>query len=190
MSKFLIFYLELGHNGLVCFSDWTDSEKAVHSLKGNRFRLRDEEVDEGNGEDHERGEEEVNAITHGEEHLRGEAGDDEVPKPIVGGGRCLSKCTHILIKHLRIYYPRCAIPRRGVESGPQVEEKDGSNTAGSQLLFHSIRALDTGDFDVGTNEPHAHATADCTAHKKLSAAKFVDEEQEPDDSKNSLDDAL
>lgn len=82
-----------------------DLEEAVHRLEGQTLGLGNQEVDESGRHDHEGGEEEVDAVGHGEEHLRGEARDDEVPEPVVGGGRGLADGARVLVEHFRVEDP-------------------------------------------------------------------------------------
>ena len=84
MPEFLVLLPKFGNDNLVGISDRLDLEKSVHSLKGDRLSFRDQKVDEGDGKNHKRCKEEIDAISHRQEHLGGESGDDEVPEPVIG----------------------------------------------------------------------------------------------------------
>lgn len=71
------------YDGVGPASRQRSTEETVHGFERDSFGLGYEEVDEYCGANHEAGEEEVDAVAHCGEHLRGEAGDDEVPEPVL-----------------------------------------------------------------------------------------------------------
>lgn len=162
-------------------------EQAVHALERDGLGLGDEEENEDGGEDHEGGEEHVDAEAHRVEHLLGEAGDDEVPEPVVGGGEGLAEGAGVLVEHLRVDDPGGAVPRGGVEGGPEVEEEDGGDAARVEAVLGVV--LRVGDLDVAADEVHAEAAADGAAHEQDAAAHVVDEPEDPDEGEDRLDDA-
>lgn len=150
-AEILLLETELGEQLRVRLCDGADLEETVHGLERQALCLRDEEVDEDDGAHHERGEEKVDSVSHGVEHLWGEAGDDEVPEPegakelvytremqvkgemrgyepVVGGSASLAERTGLHVEHLGVENPRSAVPRRGVEDGPEIEEDNGCST--------------------------------------------------------------
>jgi len=96
VSELLLFSPDLCNDSLVRIPDRLNSEQTVHALERNGLCLWNEEEDKDDGNDHHACEEHVDAeavLAHLEEHLRREAGDDEVPEPIVGGGGSLTEGT-------------------------------------------------------------------------------------------------
>lgn len=77
---------QLRHDGGVCAVDGPDLEQAVHLLERDRLGLGHQEEDEDDRDEHERREEEVDAVAPLLKHGGGEARDDKVPEPVVGGG--------------------------------------------------------------------------------------------------------
>ena len=64
MPEFLVLLPKFGNDNLVGISDRLDLEKSVHSLKGDRLSFRDQKVDKGDGKNHKRCKEEIDAISH------------------------------------------------------------------------------------------------------------------------------
>ena len=160
---------------------------------GRTFGFRDEEEHKRNGEEHHRGEEEVDAtsrIAHVEEHLRREARDDEVPEPVVHGRRRLTERAHALVEHLAVEDPRGAVPRGRVEGGPKIKEEDARDTArGERLRLGAVRRFDADGGQVAADDPHADGAAGAADEEKVAAAQAVDEQEEPDEGETGLDDA-
>lgn len=105
---------------IVCLPDRSDLKQTVHAFERDTLRLGDKEENEEDGQDHHRCKEEVDAASiaaHGQEHLRREAADDEVPEPIVGRRRRLTQRSHALVEDLRVEDPWSAVPRGSVECG-------------------------------------------------------------------------
>jgi hypothetical protein len=59
-----------------------DLKQLVHALERDTLGFRDEEVHEDDRENHQRRKKEVHAVSHGCEHLRREARDEEIPEPV------------------------------------------------------------------------------------------------------------
>lgn len=97
--------------------------------------------------------------------------------------RSLTQGTSVGVEHLRVDDPRGTVPRRTVESGPQVEEKHGSNTPRAERLAIS---LSISSEEIATDDPHADRATSSTDHEEIASAKSVDEEQEPDDCNHRL----
>lgn len=85
----------------------------------------------------------------------------------------------------RIDDPRGTVPGGGVDSGPEVEEDDGSDATASQVVLRVLGWLN--DADVASDDPHAEGTGDGTDEKKLSSSELIDEEEKPDKGHNGLD---
>lgn len=80
-SKLRISLLILSQNYFIRFSRRRDFKETIHGFEGDGFCLGDEKPHEENAENHHAGEEEEDsaaARAHAVEHLRCEAGDDEV----------------------------------------------------------------------------------------------------------------
>jgi hypothetical protein len=152
MPELLILQLRLLSHNRVRLPHRLYLKQPAHLLELDPFRLGHEEEDEDDAENHERREEEVHAVLHLQEHLGREAADDEVPEPVVGGGRRLAQRPRVLVEHLAVDDPGGAVPRGRVEGGPEVEEEDGGGAAGRQ---GSPGRAGAGDLDVGAEEPHA-----------------------------------
>lgn len=89
-SELHIIGTKVGQNGRVCrVGGEAAIKELIHGLERDALCLGNEEVDEDDGAEHEGCEEEVDAEAHGVEHLRGEAGDEEVPEPVVCRGESL-----------------------------------------------------------------------------------------------------
>lgn len=157
-------------------------------LQRDTLRLGNKEVHERYAQDHQAGEEKIHAVTHRVEHLRRKARDDEVPEPVVCGGGGLTQGTRVLREHLRVDDPGGAVPRGGVEGGPEVEEEDGGDAAGGEARV-GVVGIRAGDADVGADVPHAEGATGGTDHEELCAAEAVDEPEEPDDGYDCFDDA-
>lgn len=99
VAEALLVLAQRGKDLAVRAPDGLNLEQAVHALERNTLGLGDEEEDEEDREDHQRREEEVHAVSHGGEHLRGEARDEEVPQPVGGGGAGLGQRTHVRVEH-------------------------------------------------------------------------------------------
>lgn len=81
VSKVLLIGEQLRHDHLLRSSGVeTGAEQAVHGLEWHALGLGEKEEDENGTKDHEGGEKEVDAVAHGSEHLRSEAGDEEIPE--------------------------------------------------------------------------------------------------------------
>ena len=185
--EFFIVTSELVHDDTVRLSRLQSAvEQSVHRLERHALGLWHQEEDKDGGKDHERCEEEVDAVAHGGEHLRGEASDEEVPEPVVGGCKGLSEGTDGLIEHLGVVDPGCAVPRRRVEGGPEIEEEHGGNATAGEGRRGVFSRLGHGD--VGSNVPHADGPTDSTNHEQETATQFVDKEEEPNDSYDGFDD--
>lgn len=80
-SKLRISLLILSQNNFIRLSRRRDVKETIHGFERDGFCLGDEKPDEENAENHHAGEEEEDsaaARAHVVEHLRCEAGDDEV----------------------------------------------------------------------------------------------------------------
>ena len=165
-----------------------DLKQLIHVLQRDALRLRNKEVHERYAQNHQAGEEKIHPVTHRVEHLRREARNDEVPEPVVCGGRGLPQGPRVLREHLRVDDPGGAVPGRGVEGGPEVEEEDGGDAARGEARV-GVVGIRAGDADVGADVPHAEGAAGGADHEELGAAEAVDEPEEPDDGYDGLDDA-
>jgi hypothetical protein len=103
MSESLLVDVKLTHKNCICLSTRLDLEETVHGFEWDALGLRDQEPHEDDGEDHQGGEEEVDAVTHGCEHLRREARDHEVPEPVGAGGEGLAEGADVLWEHLFVW---------------------------------------------------------------------------------------
>lgn len=97
-------------------------KQLIHTLQRHALGFRNEEVNERDRQDHERGEEEIDAVAHLEKHLRGEARDDEVPEPVVCGGGGLAQGARVLGEHFRVDDPGGAVPGWLSESVSKCED--------------------------------------------------------------------
>lgn len=79
--------------------NWLDLEKGIHALQRDTLGLGNEEIDKYDGADHQGGKKEEHAVFHLGEHLRGEARDEEVPKPVRSSGASLCQRTHVGVEH-------------------------------------------------------------------------------------------
>jgi hypothetical protein len=65
-AKFLVFHARLSHDDAMCFAGWEAGlKKSIHLLKRDALGLRNQEEDVDGGDDHHRGEEEVNPVVPG-----------------------------------------------------------------------------------------------------------------------------
>lgn len=161
-------------------------EQAVDLLQRDTGGLGDKEEGEEEGEEGEGCEEHVHSVSHSSEHLLGEARDEEVEEPVTCGGAGLGEGTEVGVKELGVDDPGSTVPGGGVDSSPQVEEEDSGNTTsvkGSNVVLGGLNNV-----DVGTDDPHANRTGDGTNEQKIAATELIDQEQQPDNSHNSLDD--
>ena len=109
--EILIISMRLRHNSLMrppCRQ--TRAKQPIHLLKRNALGLRHQEEDIDCRNNHHRREKEVHAVVHAVEHLRREAGDDEVPEPIVCGGESLGKGADVLVEHFGVEDPGRSVP--------------------------------------------------------------------------------
>lgn len=171
--ELLVVYPELLHDDPVCLADGLDLEEAVHGLERDGLSLWDEEEDEDGREDHERGEEHVDAKVHGQEHLRREARDDEVPEPVGRRGGRLAQGPGVLVEHLRVDDPGRAVPRGRVKGRPQVEEEHGRDAARGKLARGVGVPGRVGHADVYSDDPHADRAAQATVYEKVASAEVV-----------------
>lgn len=72
-SELLFLCCQLGLQLLVRVPNWLDLEQALDLLQRDTAGLGDEEEGEEEGEEGQRGEEEVDTVSHGREHLLGES---------------------------------------------------------------------------------------------------------------------
>lgn len=117
----------------------------------------------------------------------GEAGDEEVPEPVVGGGEGLGQGTVVVVEHLAVVDPWGWVPGWGVEGSPEVEEEDGGGAGWSEIGGDVLGWL--GDGDVGTDVVEAETTSEGTNHQKTTTAKSLNKEEEVDEGEGSLDNA-
>lgn len=164
-----------------------DLEKQIDLLQRHAARFGNEEEGKEESEEGQSGEEEVDAVAHGGKHLLGEARDEEVEEPVGGGGGTAGEGTEVGVEEFRVDDPWRSVPRGRVDGRPEVKEEDGRDAASRQVVGLVLGGLDHAD--VGTNDPHANGTGDGTAEEEVSASELVDEEEEPDKSHDSLDDA-
>lgn len=208
VSEFLLLLSNLLEDSLVGLADWLDGEETVHALERDGLGLWDEEVDEEDGQDHHGGEEKVDTAarrTHGQEHLRGETRDDEVPEPVVGSGRSLTKRSAedklafvlkrgkievflpgIVVEHLRVKDPRGTIPRGSIECSPEVEKEDSSDSSRAEVGILRIGGH-IGCRDVSADNPHAARASQRTNHEQVATAQLINEDEEPNEGQDSLD---
>ena len=107
------------------------------------------------------------------------------PEPIASCCGSLTETASVVVEDLTVDDPGCAVPRRCVEDGPQVEEEDRGNTARGQR--GGGVGVDTSVENVTTDDPHANRATDGTDHQELSASEVIDEDQNPDDGEDGLD---
>lgn len=93
---------QLGLEDLVCAPHGLDLEQALCLLQWDTARLGNEEEGIEEGEEGERGEEEVDAVAHSGEHLLGEARDEEVEEPVAGGGEGLSEGAEVGVEEFLV----------------------------------------------------------------------------------------
>lgn len=201
--ELLFFGLQLSLELLVGPPDRLDREETINLLKRDTAGLRDEEKGEEEGEEGQGSEEEVYSVSHGFEHLFGEAGDEEVKEPVTGGCEGLGQRTEAgleeFLLHIseslehsiygethRIDDPWSTVPGGCVDSSPHIEEEDCGNATTVEVVARVVRRVH--DVDVCTNDPHTDGTGNTTDQKKLPSSELIDKEQQPDDRHNSLDD--
>lgn len=90
-SELLVFCSQLGLQLLVRVPDRLDLEQALDLLQRDTTGLRDEEEGKEECEEGQGGEEEIDTVSHGREHLFGEARDEEVEEPVAGSRAGLSQ---------------------------------------------------------------------------------------------------
>lgn len=161
-------------------------EQAVDLLQRDTGGLGNKEEGEEEGKEGERGEEHIHSVSHGGEHLLGEARDEEVEEPVACGGAGLGEGTEVGVKEFGVDDPGSTVPGGGVDRGPEVEEEDSGNTTSVQGGDVVLCWLN--NVDVGTDDPHTERTCDGTNEQKLAATELIDQEQQPNNSHNSLDD--
>lgn len=86
----------------------------------------------------------------------------------------------------RVDDPRGTVPSGGIDSSPQVEEEDGSNTSTIQVVLGVFCRTD--NVDVGTNSIHAGGSADGTTEEELTTSELINQKEQPDNGEDSLDD--
>ena len=179
---------ELGEDDLVRLACGEFAgEEAVHGLERDALGLGQEEPDEDDRAQHQAREEEVDAVAHGIEHLGSEAGNDEVPEPVVRSGESLCESTDVLVEHLGVVDPWGTIPRWRVEDGPQVEECHGADTTVAEGLRDVLRGVSYSD--VAADVPHAERATDSSVHEQVAASELVNKDEEPEKCDDGLDDA-
>lgn len=94
---------------------------------------------------------------------------------------------HRILGTYRVDDPRCAVPRRSVDSRPQVEEKDGRDAAVLKVVCRVVGRVD--DVDVCANDPHADRPCDSSDEQQLPSSQLIDQKQEPDECHDGLDNA-
>lgn len=99
-----------------------------------------------------RSEKEVNAVSHCEEHLGRETGNDKIPEPVTGGSGCLTKSAGVGIKHLRVDHPW--------RTSRSQHWKFASQT---RWLTHSTRVYRTLSKDRRKRRPRCHQMKDWPA---------------------------
>ena len=107
------------------------------------------------------------------------------PEPVARCCGSLTETASVVVEDFTVDDPGCAVPRRCVEDGPQVEEEDRGNTARGQWCGGV--GVDTSVENVTTDDPHANRATDGTDHQELSASKVIDENQDPDNGEDGLD---
>lgn len=85
----------------------------------------------------------------------------------------------------RVDDPGGTVPGGSVNGSPQVEEDDSGDTTTGQSRRGMVGGIH--DVDVGTNNPHADRTSDGTNEKKLASSQLINQEEQPDESHDSLD---
>lgn len=94
---------------------------------------------------------------------------------------------NIVEQTYRVDDPRCTIPGGRVNSRPEVEEHNSSDTTASQMVLWIFGRVD--DVDVCAQNPHADGACDTTDQKQLASTKLINQEQKPDESHDGFDDA-
>ena len=102
-SELLFFGLQLSLELLVGLPNRLDHEETINLLKRDTAGLWDEEKGEEKGEEGQGSEEEVYSVSHGFEHLFGEAGDEEVEEPVAGGCEGLGQRTEAGLEEFLLY---------------------------------------------------------------------------------------
>jgi hypothetical protein len=204
-SELLFLLRQLGLQLLVRVPDRLDLEQALDFLQRNTTGLGDEEEGEEEGEEGQGGEEEVDTVSHGREHLFGESRDKEVEQPVAGSGAGLSQRTEVGVEEFlfvivstgsnvggsmgtyRVDDPGGTVPGRSVDRSPQIEEENSGDTTTVKGVGGMIGWVH--DVDVGTNNPHADRAGDSTNEEKLTSAQLINQEEQPDEGHDGLDDS-
>lgn len=75
-----------------------------------------------------------------------------------------------------------------IECCPQIKEEYRGNATGGQATpFLSLSSPGTGQFNVGSNEPHAERTTSSADHEQHAATEVINEPEEPEYSDDGLD---
>lgn len=192
LAELLFMQAQFLENSGVRLPDWLNLEEAVHGLQRHTLCLGHTEEHEDDRQDHHSSEEEVNTVAHRVKHVHSESCDDEVPEPVVCSSIGLSERSCVLVEHLGVEDPRGAVPRRGVEGGPQVEKEDGGSSCGGQVNALSGCGVDlggAGNLDVCADEVHAERTATSTDHEQVAATHVIDQNHDPHKGENGFDNA-
>ena len=95
-----------------------------------------------------------------------------------------------MLIHLRVYDPRSTIPRGSVKGTPEVEEEDGSIATRGERLGNSCRScgsIDERTGKVASKDGHTDSTANSSNEQQVTTAELIDQEEQPDKRKDSLD---
>lgn len=99
-SEQLLVILQFLHdNSMRMTSPQIPTEQSIHTLQWNTLSLGYQEKYKYDAACHQRSEEYEKPVSHRLEHLRCETGDQEIEKPVAGGGEGLSECSDVLRKH-------------------------------------------------------------------------------------------
>lgn len=202
-SELLFLCGQLGLQLLVRVPDGLDLEQALDLLQRNTAGLGDEEEGEEEGEEGQGGEEEVDTVSHGREHLFGESRHEEVEQPVAGSGAGLGQRTEVGVEEFlfetvstssnvggskgtdRVDDPRGTVPGGSVHRSPQIEKEDSGDTTTVQRVGGVIGWVH--DIDVGTNNPHADGTGNSTNEEQLTSSQLINQEEQPDEGHGGLD---
>lgn len=97
-AELLFLFSQLGLELLVRVPDGLHLEEALDLLQRNTAGLGNEEEGKEEGEEGQGGEEEVNSVAHGREHLFGESRHEEVEQPVAGSGAGLSQRAEVRVE--------------------------------------------------------------------------------------------
>lgn len=161
-------------------------EQVGHLLQSNVSGFRHDKVDDGNGDDHEAGEEEVDSVFHVGEHVRSGSCDGESKEPVRSGDDGLRSGSNKGGHDLGSKDPGSTVPGGSVEASPDVEERDGGNTSRAQLGAGRV-VLGLGDGDVGTDVVHADGTSGGSDDQQGLSAEPVYQVEQPYDGSSELD---